>query len=769
MRRRPRVQGQADSQDHGAVYTPRPFRLLDVKLKTHLALLSIATMAPLALFSWVALDDLRASEQTALHAQVFSATKSLASTVQGDVARAEAALRVLAASPSLSAGRYEDFRAQAMAARVAPENWIVVMDGEGRQLMNTRLSPGEPFPSQSGPPNLQQLLSTTDVTISGLVVGPVTRLPQIRLDMAVRRPDGQRLLLTSALSAGYFQRVLVDARLPGDWLVGVFDAQGITVARSHRAAEYVGKPGGRALLDAAARSPEGRLQTVSREGIALYDTFVRIPRLNWTVANGVRASELQAASAKALKVVTLGMVMAVIGSFLVALWLSTRLDRAFRQTAQAAAQIGRGELPALDRSHVQEFDLLQEQLTRVHASLLEERSARQVVEEQRQALLVSEQAARQLAEQQNRSKDEFLAMLGHELRNPLGAIRSASTIASSDRARPEARMFALGVIARQSDHLARIIEDLLEVNRVLRGKIVLQLERVSLVEVVETVMASMRTAGRLDRHEIAVALAPAFVLGDRTRLEQVVSNLLSNAVKFTPEGGSIDVRLSIDDDSAMLGVTDSGTGMTPELLESAFDLFVQGEPPIDRSQGGLGIGLALVRRLVQDHGGTCIASSAGLGLGSQFRVRLPLSTHGHPEAAQASAEASSDETPRRVLLVDDNADGRRALAEVLRMHRHAVDEAGNGQEALGMALEGGYDAAFVDIGLPGIDGLEVARRLRASPATASLRLFALTGYGEARDAALAAGFDRHIAKPVDPKLALAILGSLTPADAADPR
>lgn len=556
-----------------------------MKLKFHLALLSIATVAPLVTFSWIALNDLRDSEQVALHARVFTATRSLANTVQGDVGRAEAALKVLASSPSLAAARYDDFRVQALSARVAPENWIVLMDSSGRQLVNTRLEPGAPFPDQGAPSNFQELLSAEGVTVSGLVIGPVTKRPQIRLDVPVRLADGRRLLLTSALSADYFQRLLAEAKPPSEWLMGVFDDKGITVARSHRAAEFVGKPGGKVLLEAASRASEGRLTTVTREGIALYDTFVTIPKLNWVVANGVRASELESASRKALQTATVGMLLAVLGSAGIALWLGARLSRAFGQTARAASMIGRNDLPSFDRSYVREFDLLQHQMLQVNAVLLEERVARQGVEQERQALLLSEQAARQLAEQQNQSKDQFLAMLGHELRNPLGAIRSAATIASSEQAKPEQRAFALGVIGRQSDHLARIIEDLLEVNRVLRGKITLRLEHVDLADVVQTVMAAARTAGRLDRHEVTVSTEASPVLGDRTRLEQVLSNLLSNALKFTPEGGVIALALSVEDGIAVLRVKDSGIGMTPELLKTAFDLFVQGEPAIDRSQG----------------------------------------------------------------------------------------------------------------------------------------------------------------------------------------
>lgn len=737
-----------------------------MKLKYHLAFLSLVAMAPLLVFSGIALHDLRESEQAAHHGQVLNATRSLAGTLQRDLARAESALRVLAVSPSLAEGRFEDFRGQAMAARVAPENWIVLTDSSGRQLVNTRLRPDEPFPVNSVPPNFPQLLQAPDIVISGLIVGQVTRRQLVRLDLPVQRPNGERLLLTTALNADYFQRLLTEARFPDHWLVAIFDDKGITVARTHRAAEFVGKPGGNGILQAAASAPEGRLQTVTREGLELHDTFVKLPRLNWVVANGVRTQALEAASNQALITAMTGLGGAVLASIAIALWLGAWLSRAVGQTAVATGRMGRGDLPAMPRTYVREFDALQQQLRSTHGELLDERSARQHVEEQRQALLISEQAARQLAEQQNRSKDEFLAMLGHELRNPLGAIRSAATIAVADKARPESRSFALGVISRQSEHLARIIDDLLEVNRVLRGKIVLKLEQVQLTEVVDSVLSSLRAAGRLDRHDVAVQMQPAVVLGDRTRLEQVLSNLLSNALKFTPEGGHVAVNLQAQDGQALLQVKDAGTGMTPELLATAFDLFVQGDPPIDRSQGGLGIGLSLVRRLVQDHGGSCTASSEGLGFGSTFDVRLPLA--GQPEITHSTDASLTVHAhgPCRVLVVDDLSDGRQSLAEVLRLHGHTVDEAGNGLEAVAKALDGQYDVAFVDIGLPGIDGFEVARRLRAAPGTSGLRILALTGYGEARDAALAAGFDDHLVKPVSPVQALAAVRRAAPSAAS---
>jgi len=362
--------------------------------------------------------------------------------------------------------------------------------------------------------------------------------------------------------------------------------------------------------------------------------------------------------------------------------------------------------------------------------------------------LVREMEERRAAERKSHAKDEFLAMLGHELRNPLSAISSASSLIGVPSAAPDTLARARAIIQRQSRHLSRIVDDLLDLSRAMSGKILLARQPTDLSALVGSCLETFRATGRAAGYRIGVDLADGWVDGDPTRLEQIVSNLLDNALKYTPGGGSIDIALRRADDEIVLTVRDSGVGIPPELLPQVFDVFVQGAISIDRSQGGLGIGLSLVRRLVELHGGSVAAESAGAGLGSCFMIRLP--------ATQASAPCQEAPGPQgetgklSVLLIEDNEDGREMMATMLATYGHPVFQAADGLQGVSQALACAPDVALVDIGLPGIDGYEVARRLRADPATRAIRLVALTGYGLPEDQrrVLEAGFDQHLVKPV---------------------
>jgi PAS domain S-box-containing protein len=357
-----------------------------------------------------------------------------------------------------------------------------------------------------------------------------------------------------------------------------------------------------------------------------------------------------------------------------------------------------------------------------------------------------QEAARAEAEGANRTKDEFLAMLGHELRNPLGAISSAAHVLSRTAAGNNATTRASEIISRQVQHLARIVDDLLDVSRVVAGKVALRLQPVDLGEIGRRV-ATLHGGPAGSRHVITVQAASTWVSADPTRLEQVLTNLLANAVKYTPPGGEITVTVQRDGDHAVLSVRDTGVGIRPELLPRVFDLFVQADRSLERSAGGLGIGLTLVRQLVQLHGGTVEASSAGPGRGSTFTVRLPILAD-LPDADDAARPAVAGPA-RRVLVVEDNEDAREMLRNLLHILGHEVHEACDGASGIEEARRVRPDAALIDIGLPGIDGYEVARRIRAEVPGA--RLVAVTGYGqpEDRERALAAGFDVHLVKPVD--------------------
>ena len=361
-------------------------------------------------------------------------------------------------------------------------------------------------------------------------------------------------------------------------------------------------------------------------------------------------------------------------------------------------------------------------------------------------VLRREREARGEAEAANRAKDAFLAMLGHELRNPLAALSNASSLLGHAPLEPRVADRAREVIQRQVGHLARLTDDLLEAARALLGKIELRRAPIDLALVARQALHAFGATGRLRNHRVIEELGEAWVEGDPVRLDQIVTNLIGNAVKYTSPGGTITVRTRREDAQCVLTVADDGVGMSPELVARAFDLFVQGDRELDRSQGGLGIGLTLVRRLAELHGGSADVRSEGVDRGCEFTVRIPAMLRAVAPTAAAPHAASR---PLSILVVEDNDDARETLQTLLELMGHRVDGARDGIAGVQIALASRPDVALVDLGLPGMDGYEVARRLRAE---GGLRpyLIALTGYGarEDRDRALEAGFDAHVTKPV---------------------
>ena len=372
---------------------------------------------------------------------------------------------------------------------------------------------------------------------------------------------------------------------------------------------------------------------------------------------------------------------------------------------------------------------------------------RKTIEQQRFELLGRERAARAEAEAANRSKDEFLAMLSHELRNPLAAISNASQVlVSLDAAGYGSR--AVEIISRQTKHLTRLVDDLLDVGRVTARKIVLSQQRVNLADTVQRSLAVCVDVGRLKDHRTEIDLAPTWVNGDPDRLSQIIDNLLTNAIKYTPAGGLIRVQTQVEGEECVLRVTDSGIGIAADLLPRVFDLFTQGERSLDRAKGGLGIGLTLVRHLAELHGGRVDAYSDGASKGSMFVVRLPRAESRRTD--EPSLPGVARVTPiRRILIVEDDVDGREALRMHLVMSGYEVHEAHDGESAIELVQGVQPEVVLLDIGLPGVDGYEVARRLRKAPACP--RLIAVTGYGRPEDhqRAITAGFDLHLTKPLN--------------------
>ena len=354
-------------------------------------------------------------------------------------------------------------------------------------------------------------------------------------------------------------------------------------------------------------------------------------------------------------------------------------------------------------------------------------------------------------------KDEFLAMLSHELRNPLAPIRNAVQIIRLAGAANSSVKQASEIVDRQVQHMVRLVDDLLDVSRISRGKIQLHKEMIDLASVLVRAVESVRPLIDLRGHELTLTYPqqPVWVYGDATRLVQVLANLLNNAAKYTDAGGHIWLTAGREGDEAVLSVRDTGIGIPADLLPHVFDLFVQSNRALDRSEGGLGIGLTLARRLVEMHNGKITVSSGGIGFGSEFVIRLAASPDREMPVADKAPDRESRHIPpsarRRVLIVDDNVDSAASLAMLLQLHLHDVRVAHDGKTALAEVSTSRPEIVFLDIGLPGMDGYEVARKLRSEYDHKSLTLIAMTGYGHEDDRrnSQAAGFNAHLVKPAD--------------------
>jgi len=369
-------------------------------------------------------------------------------------------------------------------------------------------------------------------------------------------------------------------------------------------------------------------------------------------------------------------------------------------------------------------------------------------------------------QREHQRKDEFLAMLAHELRNPLAPISSAAQLLRVLFADVPRIKEVSSVISRQVTHMTHLVDDLLDVSRVTRGLVTINQGTVELGAVLREAVEQIKPVIDARGHRLTLDLAPHAlpVCGDRTRLIQVAANLLNNAAKYTPEGGALHVSLRREDDTALLQVRDNGIGIGPDLLPVVFDLFTQAERTPDRAQGGLGLGLALVKKLVELHGGAVEAHSAGPGQGSSFTIRLPLlaaapAVNAAPDLAAPPAPAR----PRRILVVDDNVDAGHTLGMLLETAGHAVTVEHSAQAALARAQQGGFEVILLDIGLPDMSGYTLAGALRQRPGCAGSALVAVSGYGQEQDRRLSreAGFAAHLVKPVAPDVLIDTIRQLT--------
>jgi signal transduction histidine kinase len=684
---------------------------LTVPLRHLLILLSAVGLLPLASVGAWSIHAGAEYQQREQGRAALDLARALSGTVDAELDGTVATLSSMAHAPAMARGDIHAFYDIARAQSAVQPAWLAVIlsSADGKPLFRTTAPFGAPAAAVADPSSLAQTLS-----LRRAVVGHIARGQGGRLAFPVRIPvfdDGGRLYVLSAVIRP--ERILRAMRgrdLPTGASVTVLDATGARVA--HAGPEAVAPVGG--------TDPEhiGSIATQSGTGLVMART--RLSRYGWTVAVTLPSNvpTMSFAGYGAGIAASLALCIAV------ASLLAARIARRFERLQRETAALGAGERVGPVPSRVREI--------RAMGLSLEAASAHQAQHaRERSELLAS-------LEQASRAKDDFLAVLGHELRNPLSPIVAALDLMDL-RDEPANRRERV-ILRRQVHHLKRLVDDLLDVSRIVSGKLALDMRPVELSALVR------ECAAAANRPVSVTAPSALWVRGDDSRLAQVLNNLLSNAARF----GSTSTAVSLvrEGDLARLAVSDNGVGMSRELLGRVFEPFYQAPQALARRTGGLGLGLAIVRRIAELHGGTVSAHSDGPGLGSRFEIELPV---GAPEAMSTTAPALAMpgiEAACRVLLVDDNEDAAATAAALLEQAGHEVCIAHSAHTALAAQREFAPSVAILDIGLPDMDGYALAKALRGQ-AEGALRLVALSGYGQQSDVtrARAAGFDLHLTKP----------------------
>jgi len=600
------------------------------------------------------------------------------------------------------------------------------------------------------------------------IFGRVIKKHTINLTYPVIDRNGQvTAVVFAAMDLAGLDTFINDIDLPTGSVLATADARGAIIARRPDPERWFGTRLTGPLAQAM-RKPDGAaMRILGDDGIERLHAFARVgtPSLSdYTITIGIPLADILAAARHDQVMSMLGLAATTMLALLAA-WLvgDVLIVQRVRKLTGTAESIAAGKLDT--RTGIaygsEEIGSLARALDEMAATLQKKENARGVAERELRAA--------------DQRKDEFLAMLAHELRNPLAPISTGAHLLKllhSDNAQISQ---TCAIIARQVDHMTSLVDDLLDVSRVTRGLVSLSSQVLDLRAVVDDAAEQIRPLIATRRHRVVIDVPPepAMVSGDHKRLVQVVANLLGNATKYTPEGGRINLRLTSDGASYVLTVSDDGIGMDPHLVNRVFDLFTQAERTPDRSQGGLGLGLALAKSLVELHGGSVSAHSDGPGHGSTFSVRLPHhhDTHAAPLHAgsdQAARRVGHGPTPLRILVVDDNVDAVHTLQLFLTAAGHTVEIAYSAGDALALAAVFKPDACLLDIGLPDFDGNELARRLRQLPETAAATLVAMTGYGRQQDRELAsaAGFDHYLVKPVSTAQLADVLASASVAPLA---
>jgi signal transduction histidine kinase/ActR/RegA family two-component response regulator len=704
----------------------------------------------MTLFAAVLMVLLWRQQQAALFRSLQDTARAVSLAVDREIESTIKRLEVLSNEDSFRAEQWAEFHRATQRLVTISDDWtnLLVFSDDGDELVNVRIAGGQPLPQYDSVDYVRGVISEGRPTISDLFVSPTSGQEVVHVAVPVFRAGQPPLVLAASLDLSGFDRLVFDQARQGDGIASIFDRNLRFVARSRDSRAYLGKPPIPQLREAMEEQETGIRRLPIHDGPDVYSVWTRSELTGWAVSFGVSAAPVETTLRSSLVMLGAVGLILVLMSVLVALHLGRRVAGIMAEATHSAMAVVKGEpLPPLE-SGVTELNVLGQALERAAQILKNESEERARAKAERELLLEREQQARQEAEAAGRAKDEFLAMLGHELRNPLAPILFAVELAKTHPDEPPRR--ELEIIERQARHIERLVNDLLDIARIVRGKISLskKLEELHTIisKAVEIAAPLLETKQHVLRLE--VPKQGLRVDADETRLAQVVANLLTNAAKFTAPGGEIVLRAERDGDDVLVRVRDSGIGITPELLPNVFDIFTQGKRGNETAQG-LGLGLALVRSFVRLHGGTVTAASEGLNLGSEFVVRLPAAESGPIHASPPSAATANARAPARILVVDDNVDAADTLSELLVAHGYEVLTATDGRRALELARNFRPQVAIVDLGMPVMDGYQVAQELARTEHPPFL--IAVTGYGQEhdRERSHAAGFDRHLIKPVD--------------------
>jgi signal transduction histidine kinase len=706
-----------------------------MKLRTNLVYLIVGIVIPLVALATLLGLLLVKREREAFRQGAINRNRAFMTAVDAAVRGHISTLQVLASETSLQADDFDAFRRDAVRALEVQHDWqnIILTNRDGTHLINTARDGQEPL---DGTTDLKSLKAVIEKNAPA--VGDVTiRQYSGKYGIAVRVPVQQHGKLAYVLSAiidlDQFRRLIDEQQLPRQWVSGLIDATGHYIARvPYRSSAEMASSDFR---KAVANSREGWYRGLTLEGRDSFTAHLTSDLTNWSIGVGIPEDEVNAGANRAAWIIAAGTLITLALALGFSYWMGRRITLPIASLAKAARAMGQDTNPKVpSRSTIKEVRELAQAFADANAAIQE-----------RQMLFEREQAALKAAD---RAKDEFLAMLGHELRNPLAAITTSAEVLRFEDPDENISSHALDVIERQTKQMTRLVEDLLDVTKFTMGKVTLKSEDFDLARLSRRVVDTWVQSGRVSEGRIHIHTESVWVNGDTGRVEQVLSNLLDNAVKFSSPEQAIEVRVQAKGDQALLEVSDRGEGIPKELHERLFGLFVQGSRGPDRARGGLGLGLALVRRIVEMHGGSIVVTSDGAGKGSTFTARFPAIAA--PRVGTEIDENKSGQTDsQKILIVEDNDDTREMMEAMLSLEGHQVRVAAHGATAIDDLKSDPADVVLLDIGLPDLDGYEVARRVREL-AGERVKLIALTGYGQAEDQrrAYEAGFDFHLTKPV---------------------